>query len=188
MRGREEDTLDFEGRGMNRVLVAYASRYGSTAEVAREIGGVLTQAGLAADVLAVEQVRDLGPYGAIVLGTAIRMEKPLKPTMTFVAKHHEELARIPAALFSLGVHMRHDTPENRDRTRRYLAPLLASLPRPIHLGFFGGKVDYARIGPFWRFIASHDKSGEMAEGDWRDWEAIRRWAGELVPLLAAGRA
>jgi menaquinone-dependent protoporphyrinogen oxidase len=188
MRGREEDTLDLEERGMNRVLVAYASRYGSTAEVAREIGGVLTQAGLAADVLAVEQVRDLGPYGAIVLGTAIRMEKPLKPTMTFVAKHHEELARIPAALFSLGVHMRHDTPENRDRTRRYLAPLLASLPRPIHLGFFGGKVDYARIGPFWRFIASHDKSGEMAEGDWRDWEAIRRWAGELVPLLAAGRA
>jgi menaquinone-dependent protoporphyrinogen IX oxidase len=108
--------------------------------------------------------------------------------MAFVEKYREALGRVPLAVFSLGVHMRHDTPENRDRTRRYLAPLLASLPRPIHLGFFGGKVDYARIGPFWRFIASHDKSGEMEEGDWRDWKAIRRWAGELVPLLAAGRA
>jgi hypothetical protein len=56
------------------------------------------------------------------------------------------------------------------------------------MGFFGGKVDYGRIGLFWRFIAGRDKSGEMEEGDWRDWEAIRSWASELVPLLAAGRA
>jgi len=172
---------------MRRVLVAYASRYGSTAEVAREIGSVLTGAGLSVDVMPAEQARDLSPYEAIVLGTAVRMEKPLKATVAFVTEHRQELGRRPLALFSLGAHMRTDTPENRDRTRQYLAPLLAALPRPIHMGFFGGKVDHGRIGPFWRFIAARDKSGEMEEGDWRDWEAIRGWASELVPLLAAGR-
>jgi hypothetical protein len=30
---------------------------------------------------------------------------------------------------------------------------------------------------------SQDKSGEMAEGDWRDWDAIHAWAKGLIPLL-----
>ncbi|MDH7485767.1 MAG: hypothetical protein QHJ81_05760 [Anaerolineae bacterium] len=37
---------------MNKqVLVAYATKYGATAEIAAKIGGVLRQAGLSADVL-----------------------------------------------------------------------------------------------------------------------------------------
>jgi menaquinone-dependent protoporphyrinogen oxidase len=85
---------------MRRVLVAYASRYGSTAEVAREIASVLTGAGLSVDVMPVEQARDLSPYEAIVLGTAVRMEKPLKATLTFATEHRRELGRPGSLLFA----------------------------------------------------------------------------------------
>jgi menaquinone-dependent protoporphyrinogen oxidase len=56
-----------------RVLVAYASKYGATAEIAEKIGQVLRQAGLQVDVSPVNHISDLTPYRAIVLGSAIYM-------------------------------------------------------------------------------------------------------------------
>jgi len=45
-----------------KVLVAYATKYGATAEIAQKIGEVLDQAGVAADVMPVDQVKDLDSY------------------------------------------------------------------------------------------------------------------------------
>ena len=53
-----------------RVLVAYATKYGATAEIAEKIGQVLLQAGFQTDVLPTDSVSDLAPYQAIVLGSA----------------------------------------------------------------------------------------------------------------------
>jgi menaquinone-dependent protoporphyrinogen oxidase len=129
-------------------------------------------------------VRDLGPYRAVVLGTAIRMEQPLPEALNFARRHKAALARLPVAVFSLGITLREDTPENRVKARSFLAPLLADLPEPVSLGLFAGKVDYARLSPVWRWMASRDQSGMMREGDWRDWGQINDWALELVHTLA----
>jgi menaquinone-dependent protoporphyrinogen oxidase len=56
-----------------RVLVAYATKYGATAEIAEKMGQVLRQAGLPADVLPADHVGDLSPYKAVVLGSAVYM-------------------------------------------------------------------------------------------------------------------
>jgi menaquinone-dependent protoporphyrinogen oxidase len=82
--------------------------------------------------------------------------------------------------------MKHDTPENRQKATVYLKPL-CEIKQPISLGLFAGKVDYSQIGPVWRFIASRDKSEQMAEGDFRDWATIRAWAKDLAAKLSQER-
>ncbi len=56
-----------------RVLVAYASERGSTAEIAEAIGERLRRSGIGADVRPAGEVRDLAPYGSVVLGSAVYM-------------------------------------------------------------------------------------------------------------------
>jgi len=165
------------------VLIAYASKCGSTAEVAEAIGQTLCAAGAAVDVRRVQEVRDLTPYRAVVVGTAIRMGEPLGEAVSFAKKHQAALAGLPTAVFSLGTAMIHDTPENRATAAGYLQPL-TELVRPVSTGLFAGKVDPAKMEPIWRFMMSFVKEGEMAPGDHRDWDAIRAWATELNAALA----
>ena len=54
-----------------RVLVAYGTKNGATGEIAEAIGEALRQAGLEADVKPANKVRDVTPYGAVVLGSAL---------------------------------------------------------------------------------------------------------------------
>ena len=165
-----------------RILVAYATKSGSTAEVADVVAHVLREVGNVVDVRNAAEIKDLSRYGAAVLGTAVRMGKPLPAATYFVRQHQAALAEMPFALFSLGTAMSIDTPERRATAQGYLAPLTSTVP-PIALGLFGGKVDPARLSPFWRFATSCIKMGDMAPGDYRDWQAIRLWANTLVPLL-----
>jgi len=164
--------------------MAYASRYGSTIDVARAIAGVLSQKGFNVDVEPARQVGNLGLYGAVVLGTPIRMEKPLKDAMDFARRHHGALAQMPVAVFSTGLYMREDTLENREKTRRFLAPLLELIADPVSTAFFGGKLEHEKLNFLLRFAARHDKSGMMQEGDWRNWEDIRAWAAGLTACFS----
>jgi menaquinone-dependent protoporphyrinogen oxidase len=165
---------------MKRVIVAYASKCGSTAEVAQAIGTVLAERGWSVDVMAVQKVKNLSGYQAAVLGAALRMGKPLSEFNRFVAKFNPTLKQLPLAVFSLGLAMRTDTPENRAKTLGFLQPALEQLPDGIPVAPFGGKLDYQTLSPFYRWVFQRDKSGEMAPGDWRDWKAIQGWAAALA--------
>ncbi|MBN2409836.1 MAG: flavodoxin, partial [Candidatus Aminicenantes bacterium] len=54
-----------------RVLVAYGTKHGATAEIAERIGRLLRQAGLSVDVHPAARVADITPYKAIILGSAV---------------------------------------------------------------------------------------------------------------------
>jgi menaquinone-dependent protoporphyrinogen oxidase len=166
-----------------KILIAYASKCGSSGEVAEAVGKVLCQAGAAVDVRRVQDVKDLSPYRAAVLGSAIRMGKPLSEAVDFAKKNQAALGARPVACFHVGLSMREDTAENRDKAMQALAPLVQEIRSPVAVGLFGGKLDYSKLSPFLRMIFSQDKSGTMAEGDWRDWDAINAWAERLVPLI-----
>jgi len=53
------------------VLVAYASKHGSTAEIAEAIGAALREAGLAAEVMPAAEARQVGAYDAVVSAAAL---------------------------------------------------------------------------------------------------------------------
>ena len=165
-----------------RILVAYATKCGSTAEVAHVVAHILGEAGGEVDVRSVSEVQDLSPYGAIVLGTAVRMGRPLPAARHFVRKHHAALAGVPVALFSLGITMKADTPENRAKAESFLRDWIDSL-HPVSVGLFGGRVDPDTLSPMWRLATSFVRTNQLITGDYRDWHAIRLWANRLVPLL-----
>ena len=85
-----------------RVLVAYATRHGATAGIAERVAAALTEAGLSAEARAVEDVKDIEPYDAVVLGGAAYMSHWLKPAVAFARRHREQLAARPVWLFSSG--------------------------------------------------------------------------------------
>ncbi len=64
------------------ILVAYATRYGSTKEIASAIADTLRSGGESVDLLPVEEVTDLGRYRAAVVGSPIYMGKWLSDAQT----------------------------------------------------------------------------------------------------------
>ena len=82
-----------------RVLIAYASQCGSTGGVADAIGRVFCEKGASADVLQVENVRDLTPYRAVVVGGAIHSDRWLSGASDFVIRNRHVLSHLPVAYF-----------------------------------------------------------------------------------------
>ncbi|MCL2769782.1 MAG: flavodoxin domain-containing protein [Solirubrobacterales bacterium] len=162
----------------NRVLVTYATRHGSTAEVAEEIANVLRHAQLPAEVRAVDELDTVDPYDAVVFGAPLYMGRLQRAGARFLAEHHDELAQLPLAVFALGPN---NTEDSRRGAQRQLDRKLATRPdlHPFAVGLFGGVIDPDKLRfPFTR----------LNRGDWRDWDAIRLWARSLVPQLQLATA
>ncbi len=165
-----------------RVLVAYATRYGSTAEVAQTIAEILSEEGAEVDVRRVGNAIETSRYDAVVVGSPARLGRLLPESIAFVRRNAAELWRLNVAYFITGLTMRVDTASNRRQAESYLQPLCRIRP-PVRTGLFGGKVDRSKLGPLLRLFLSRDRSGTLSEGDYRDWTAIKLWARELAPVL-----
>ena len=85
-----------------KILVTYASKYGATTEIAEKIGEVLRQAGLTAEVKEAKGIKDLSPYQAVVLGSAVYMGRWLKHASKFIKANRKALAGMPVWIFSSG--------------------------------------------------------------------------------------
>ncbi len=164
---------------MNKILVTYATRAGSTFEVAARVAEVLRAAGATVDVKYVTAVHELEGYDAVVVGSSIRMGRWLPEAVAFVQAHRETLSHIPTAYFLVSGFLREDTPEMQRKVLAYLDPVRKIL-EPTSIGMFAGKMDYSKVDWLDRSIAEAVSS---SEGDWRSWEAIRGWAHDLQPTL-----
>jgi menaquinone-dependent protoporphyrinogen oxidase len=153
------------------VLVAYATRAGSTREVAEAVAAELRSHGVDARLQTACEVTDLAPYDAVVLGGALYVGRWHRDARRFLKRHRSQLDRLPLAVFALGPQSLE--PDQVEQSRKQLERAVASV-RPIATAVFGGVVDPASLPfPFNRMPAS----------DARDWDAIRAWSDELVSLL-----
>ncbi len=162
------------------VLVGYATRYGSTQEVAEAIAETLGDCGLAVDIQPLSEVRTLAGYSAVVMGAALYMFRWHKDARRFLSRHRKDLTERPVAIFALGpTHDPFDEKEWQD-SRAQLDKALAKYPwlSPVALEMFGGKFDPAKL-PF----PINKLAGDEPESDIRDWTAIRAWAKDLAPKL-----
>jgi menaquinone-dependent protoporphyrinogen oxidase len=156
---------------MGTILVAYATKHGSTEEVAEEIAFTLCDLGWRVDLRSAREVRKhINHDDLVVLGGAIYSGRLHPDARRFLRRHRKELSKLPVAVFGMGP-LGPDK-EAWERSRAQLARNLAKRAwlRPARMTVFGG-VDPRR--PRWD-----------VDRDFRDWEAIRSWARELPRIVA----
>lgn len=162
----------------HRVLVAYATKNGSTGEIATWIGASLRTTGLDVRVRPASDVVDVDPYGAVVLGGALYMGRWHRDAVRFAHRHSTALAARPLWLFSSG-------PLDSSANERDIPPapgvarIASRLDAREHVTFGGRLVEGAQ-GPVARWILSSGRGG-----DFRDPVRIRAWAGRIAEELAA---
>jgi len=165
----------------SQVLVAYATKYDATAEIAEKIGEVLRQAGLRTDVLEVDDVDDLSSYQAVVLGSAVYIGKWRKEAVKFLKANEKTLAERPVWLFSSGPVGEGDPVELLDGWRFPEAQQdIADRIQPRDIGVFHGMLDVKKLNAVEKWMIKNVKS---PVGDFRDWEAITAWATAIADAL-----
>ena len=160
-----------------RVLVTYASKAGSTAEIAIQIGEVLAKRGLAVDVRPVDNAGDLTGYDSVILGSAIRTGQLLPEAMGFVEKNQAALRAKVFSAFIVCLTLEKDIAETRKTVSTYLDPL-RELVKPASEGMFAGVMNLSKLGWFERLMMAVMKS---PVGDFRRWDQINAWA-ESAPV------
>ncbi|WP_299428796.1 flavodoxin domain-containing protein [uncultured Meiothermus sp.] len=161
------------------VLIAYASRLGSTREIAQAIGEVLAQRGARVEVLPVEEVQHIEDYQAIIVGSSIRDQAWLPEARRFIQIHLDRLQALPLVYFMVCGQMSNPTPEHFHEVYEYSREM-RELVEPIETGIFSGSLDYSRL--------SHEErvsvlSKGLPEGDFRRWQDIRAWAEDVYDRL-----
>lgn len=160
-------------------MIAYASRLGSTRDIAQVIAEVLTERGAVVDVLAVDKVECLRGYQAVIVGSPIREAHWLPEATNFVRTYREVLQQLPLVYFVVSGLMSNPTPEHFHEVYACLAEVRA-LAEPLEIGIFAGLLDYDRLE---RDQVVKVLSKGLPEGDFRRWQEVRAWAEDIADRL-----
>lgn len=164
-----------------RVLITAASRHGATHEIADVIAAGLERRGVEAEVQRTEELTSLDGYDAFVIGSAVYVGRWLDTARELVESNASALAERPVWLFSSGPLGPPDAlkPEGEPVDVGALAETVRAEDHRI----FAGRLDR-------NLLSFGEKAVVLAvrapEGDFRDWEAIDAFAGEIAGLLERG--
>jgi menaquinone-dependent protoporphyrinogen oxidase len=161
---------------VNNILVCYATRYGSTIDIARIIGKELEASGCHMRVSPIVDVKDPGEYDAVIIGSPLYMGKWLAEARDFVSRFRFPLKERPVAVFSVGYSLKDRTMEHLKSGEDALVDIRIFIT-PVSAGFFPGKVDPDRMSPADKAIVT---LGGVTPGDFRDEGLVRSWAKDLA--------
>lgn len=162
------------------VLVAFATRYGSTQEVAEAVATALRDTGLEVDVRPLKEVKSLEGYQAVVMGAPLQMFRWHKDAMSFLKRHRKALQDLPVAVFALGPF--NDVEKEWREVGAQLDKELAKHPwfEPAEKKIVGGRFDPAFLSGRWKLLPALSK---LPKGDIRDWDDIAAWGRSLPEKL-----
>lgn len=164
---------------MASVLIAYATKFGSTQEVAERVSARLVKAGLQTEVLRAGEVKSIEGYDAIVFGGALYMFRLVGEGRRFLKRHRKALSRLPVAVFAMGP--LEDSETQYFGARQHLDKTLSKLKDvdPVEVTVFGGALDPSKL----KFPYSNPGIKAMGPSDLRDWPTIEAWADSLPEKL-----
>ncbi|HYB29691.1 MAG TPA: flavodoxin domain-containing protein [Solirubrobacteraceae bacterium] len=168
----------------DRVLVAFGTKHGGTAEIAQAIAKTLQAAGLEVDVRHARNVRSLEPYRAVVLGSAVYVGRWRGDALRLLRR--ADLKDRDVWLFSSGpVGEDQGDPEQLERWTKpeQVEQLAAAIGVREHVVFGGVLADDAG---FIRKKMARNTPPELR--DRRDWQEIEAWARSIAAALTSGSA
>jgi len=169
-----------------KILIAYDTIHGSTAEVAATIGEDLCAMGFRVDVKLAVNVSNVDDYDGFIVASGIYKFTWLPDALAFLDKFKEQIETKPTAIFIVCSGMAEDTLDNRVSIQKaFIDPVLRKHPGigPVSVGLFGGAVDFTneQYTVFEKIVLRmlglimHFKD----KADWRNWDAIDAWAAEV---------
>lgn len=194
-----------------KILVAYTTNAGTTADVAQIISEELGQNGIQVEVRRLEEVTNIESYTAVVVGGPMIVGWH-KAAVKFVKKHQQALSRLPVAYFFTAMRLTElgetsvegiqvwidpalaKPPKNAHRSSfkeryatvaNYLRPALraARSVRPVSVGFFGGRLELFRL-KWWQALFVLLVIQAQPGGS-HNGPFIREWAASLRSVLSA---
>ncbi|MGE5286143.1 MAG: flavodoxin domain-containing protein [Micromonosporaceae bacterium] len=150
---------------MNSILMAYATKHGSTREVAEAVAAALREAGAKVDVRLAGRVRGLAGYDMVVLGAPLYSGRWHRDAGRFLRRNRKQLSGVPVAVFGMGPRTPDADAWSRSRAQLDRALSKRDWLEPASVAVFGG-------------VDPPKRQGESRR-DLRDWDAIRAWAGQL---------
>jgi menaquinone-dependent protoporphyrinogen oxidase len=161
------------------ILIAVASRHGSTREIADALAHELRDCGQAVVVRNADAVGTTDRYDAAIVGSAIYMGAWLPEARRFVERQQAQLRAVPVWLFSSGP-LGDEDPQPRGDPAHLAEMMQATRARGHRI--FVGKLAKDELGLGERLAV---KMVKAPDGDFRDWDAIRGWAREIATAVMA---
>jgi menaquinone-dependent protoporphyrinogen oxidase len=162
-----------------KVLVSVASRHGASFEIAEEISATLAASGFQTAVLPPDAVTSLEGYDAVILGSSVYVGHWMDSAVNLVDRFSKEITAVPVWIFSSGPMGHEPRPEDEPVD---VEEILAATGARDHR-VFAGQVDRSKLGLGEKVILTAVRA---PEGDFRPWDEIRAWAGEIATALKAG--
>ncbi len=165
-----------------KLLVAYASKHGSTAEIATYIGQTIQERHITVDVMRVGLVNNLADYDAVVIGSATYSQQWMAEAAQFLKMRVDILSQKPVWLFSSGPT---GDGEATALLGGFTAPdnLKPTIDRiaPQDIVVFHGKLDLTQL-TLAELMIVKGYGGPL--GDYRRWETIRQWADRIADTVS----
>ncbi len=198
---------------MNKILVAYATLSGTTAEVAQAVGEEIAKAGVSQDVKPIAQVKSLDGYDGVVVGGPM-IAGWHRQALGFLRRHRRSWNSVPAAVFVTAMSLtttaatvvkgvplcidealpkpparpdRLTWRERYTRVENYAGPILGAMQpaKPAGIAFFGGRLEYGRL-PWWAVLFAM-LVVQAPAGNKHNWPFIRNWAAGIPATLELAR-
>ena len=179
-----------------KTLIVYGTRYGATTGTSEEIAETLREKGFDVTVINAkkEKIKDISEYALIIVGSGMRMGKWTDEADAFLKRFQKELEQKKLAIFVSTMKTVSEREGKTDDVAKMRKTALEDKVtqyslHPIALGFFGGVLDYNKMGFFFRRTMGFLKPQLEKDGfketqpdlyDLRDWDEIRNWTKELA--------
>ncbi len=170
----------------NKVLIVFASGFGSTADVAEVMAEELRSLDMEVEVQSADIARAPQVDEAVIIGSAIRYDRWLPTAQQYLKRHQEILAENQVAYFYSCLALAAASSLSTDDEQIYDSKLLNMNSRinPMMIGGFAGALKYKLMPWYFRLIlGAIAKSKGFTGEDYRDWKAIRNWIRQFASRL-----